>query len=155
MIVDVDMVRHRFNFKRRIKHCTIEDVPYLSELFSRVSYGGNPQHKRNPGDFGLNPPRDPRPGKSLCDTIRVFKRTEALELLKKGIRHGLISEQINESGFPQCIWSVLQIERGDLIPLESQIENPYTGVYHGYPLPQTDPMYEEVLKRWSESTCLI
>ena len=43
----------------------------------------------------------------------------------------------------------------DLIPLESQIENPYTGVYHGYPLPQTDPMYEEVLKRWSESTCLI
>lgn len=149
------MTRSRFNFKRRIKHCTIEDISFLNSLFSRISYGGNPQHKKNPGDFGLNPPSDPRPVKSLCDSINVFKRSQALKLLKEGVKRGLISEQINESGFPKCIWSVLELENGNLVPLESQLENPLLGVYHGYPLPKADPMYEEVLKRWGESTCLI
>ena len=28
----------------------------LEELANRAAYGGNPQHKLNPGDFGLSPP---------------------------------------------------------------------------------------------------
>ena len=51
----------------------------------RVKYGGNPEHKRNPGDFGLTPPSQPRADKTLCDEVAVFKRTTALRLLRKGI----------------------------------------------------------------------
>lgn len=147
--------RRRFNFKRGIRSCTQEDASYLEWLLKKVGYGGNPEHKRNPGDFGLTPPSNPHQSKSLCDVAKVFNREFALYLLKEGVRHGLISEQTNEHNFPQNIWSVIEMENGVKIPLESQIENPYAGVYHGYPIPQTDPKYDEVLKRWKESKCLI
>jgi hypothetical protein len=41
---------------------------------------------------------------------------------------------------------------GDLssgIPLEAQLENAAKGVYHGYPMPESDPLAAEVLSRWS------
>lgn len=41
------------------------DFNHLAKLASQVKYGGNPEHKRNPGNFGLTPPSGPRPGKSL------------------------------------------------------------------------------------------
>lgn len=44
----------------------------LKILARRAGYGGNPAHKRNPGDFGLPPPSDPRPFKTLCDEIGVM-----------------------------------------------------------------------------------
>ncbi len=122
----------------------------LSELYDKVSYGGNPQHKRNPGDFGLNPPAAPRAAKSLCDSAGFFTRKEASRLLKEGVEHGLVSERVNEHGFPQNIWSVLDCGNGKKIPLESQLENPYKGTYHGYPLPETDPMYQQVLEKWGK-----
>lgn len=37
----------------------------LLALSRKATYGGNPEHKRNPGDFGLSPPALPRQGKSL------------------------------------------------------------------------------------------
>ena len=141
--------------KRRIRDCSPEDRTYLEELRSKISYGGNPQHKKNPGDFGLNPPCEPRATKSLCDEICVFGRAEALRLLKSGIEHGFISEKINEKGFPQNIWAVITLKDGRVVPLESQLENPLVGCYHGYPLPTTDPMHDFVLKKWSVSKCLI
>ena len=49
----------------------------LLTLANRADYGGNPEHKKNPGDFGLTPPSDPRQGKSLCDVAKIFKRHEA------------------------------------------------------------------------------
>ncbi len=99
---------NRYNAKRRIRRCSSKDAAYLEELLSKVSYGGNPQHKKNPGDFGLNPPCEPRAMKSLCDEVSVFSRAEALRLLRKGIEYGLISERINENGFPQNIWSTME-----------------------------------------------
>jgi len=57
----------KFNTKRRLKACDAPELARLAELAQRVNYGGNPEHKKNPGDFGLTPPADPRPGKSLCD----------------------------------------------------------------------------------------
>jgi len=152
---EISQRRRHFNFKRGIRPCTKEDIPYLEWLLNVVSYGGNPEHKRNPGDFGLNPPSNPRPGKSLCDTVKVFKRELALKLLKEGVRRGLISDRINEYNFPQNIWSVIVMKNGERIPLESQIENPSAGVYHGYPVPPTDFKYKEILKRWKDSQCLI
>lgn len=76
--------RRTFNPKRRI--CTRQECQSLQEVLSAlledVRYGGNPEHKRNPGDFGLAPPSAPRPGKTLCDEVQIFTRTEALKLLR-------------------------------------------------------------------------
>jgi hypothetical protein len=115
----------------------------LEYLASRVSYGGNPEHKRNPGDFGLTPPAQPRMDKTLCDEVGIERKDDAEGLLRTGVRKGLVSVQIH-NGFPQNIWAVTK--RGD--PLEAQLENSETGVYHGYPMPMADPLRDEVVARW-------
>ena len=119
------------------------DHDYLSSLIDFVNYSGNPEHKRNPGDFGLMPPSQPRADKTLCDIVGVFRWQEATKLLKEGVRKGLISEQ-EQNGYPQNIWAVTE----DLLPLEAQLENAGKGTYHGYPMPETDPFREEVLAKW-------
>jgi hypothetical protein len=135
--------RTRYNTKRRIRQNAEPD--YLHSLAELVNYGGNPEHKRNPGDFGLIPPAQPRADKTLCDSVGIFSRVEATRLLKEGARKGLISER-DENGYPQNIWVVTE----DGQPLEAQLENPGRGTYHGYPLPEADPFREEVLARWKE-----
>lgn len=133
--------RTRYNPKRRIRKNLEPD--YLRSLADLVNYSGNPEHKRNPGDFGLMPPSQPRADKTLCDTVSVFSRTEATRLLREGVRKGLISER-EQNGYPQNIWAVT--EEG--WPLEAQLENAERGTYHGYPMAETDPFHEEVLARW-------
>lgn len=109
-----------------------------------VRYGGNPEHKRNPGDFGLTPPAAPRLDKTLCDEVRIFRRTVAIEHLRRGVLRGWVSD-VPAGGWPQNIWSVT--EQGEA--LEAQ-PNPTQGVYHGYPLQEGDPFRDEVLRRWQE-----
>ena len=133
----------RFNSKRRIREdCDPDD---LARLAGFVKYGGNPEHKRNPGDFQLNPPAQPRADKTLCDAVGIFEKSKALQLLREGVLQGLISEQFRGE-FPQNIWSVT--ENGD--PLEAQLENQAQGVYHGYPMPMNDDFREEVIRRWKD-----
>jgi hypothetical protein len=137
--------RRGFNRKRRI--CGAEDLPQdLRQLADRVAYGGNPEHKRNPGDFGLTPPSRPRPDKSLCDGVGIFERKEDLRLLRQGIRRGWISAAAC-GGFPQNVWTVT----ADGHPLEAQLENADKGAYHGYPLPEDDPMHEVILREWKKT----
>ncbi|MCD8503478.1 MAG: hypothetical protein LRY56_09350 [Burkholderiaceae bacterium] len=114
----------------------------LNALAATVGYGGNPEHKRNPGDFLLCPPTGPRPGKSLCDVANIYKRHEALELLKHGLRKGLVSDRM-VGEWPKNVWAVAS----GSIALEAQLENPVCGTYHGYPMPESDPLAPEVLKR--------
>ena len=109
-----------------------------------MGYGGNPEHKRRPGDFGLTPPGRPRPDKSLCDWVEIERRDDALRLLCSGVERGLISVQ-RRGEFPRSVWSVT----GGGYPVEAQLENAATGVCHGYPMPETDPFRDVVLKRWS------
>jgi hypothetical protein len=135
----------QFNPKRRLltpvqAQARADELKALAE---RARYGGNPEHKKNPGDFGLTPPADPRQGKSLCDAARVFKRTEAEGLLKSGLKRGTVSDRM-EGDWPKNVWSVTE----DGIPMEAQLENPELGSYHGYPMPATDPLSQEVLRRW-------
>jgi hypothetical protein len=136
--------RRTFNPKRRI--CTKQEFQSLQEtlstLLENVHYRGNPEHKRNPGDFGLIPPSAPRPGKTLCDEVQIFSRTEALRLLREGLRRGLFSSQ-ERNGWPQNVWAVTELGE----PLEAQREG--DGVYHGYPMPEADPFREKVLERWA------
>ena len=119
-----------------------ECLDRLRNLAEQLSYGGNPEHKRNPGDFKLTPPSFPRQGKSLCDEVSVFTRRKALLLLKEGFLRGLVSEQMRGI-WPQNVWSVK-----DGIALEAMLENPELGTYHGYPMPVDDPLADEILKRW-------
>lgn len=141
------MLRRRtYNPKRRL--CAIEVLEARQQaLFSRIQsvrYTGNPEHKRNPGDFGLTPPSAPRPGKTLCDEVESYSRAEALSLLLAGLRRGMFSAQEHD-GWPQNVWAVT--ERGE--PVEAQPEG--HGMYHGYPMAETDPFREKVLEGWTRS----
>ena len=136
--------RQQFNDKRRI--CQTSGHENLADLVEKVSYTGNPAHKRNPGDFGLSPPAEPRGDKTLCDSVGIFSKADATRLLKTGISKGLVSEQVR-GGFPQNVWAVDE----DGNPLEAQLENRSQGTYHGYPLAVNDPFRDAVLTCWSNS----
>jgi hypothetical protein len=133
--------RKSFNPKRRI--ASVSARAHLERLAAEVRYGGNPEHKRNPGDFGLTPPASPRLDKTLCDEAAIFHRGLALDLLREGIRRGLVSQQ--GSTYPQNVWAV----SAEGVPLEAQLENPANGTYHGYPMPEADPLRKIVIERWS------
>jgi hypothetical protein len=137
--------RRTYNPKRRMREdCNPIE---LDRLARAVRYGGNPEHKKNPSDFGLNPPAAPRPDKTLCDIAGVLDKRDAAELLRQGIRRGLIADQ-SRGEYPQNVWAVT--ENGQ--PMEAQLENEAQGVYHGYPMPKTDPFQEQVLERWRRSS---
>lgn len=133
----------KFNDKRRMINWKECDLQYLSNLASQAQYGGNPEHKMNPGDFKLTPPSSPRAGKSLCDSVKVFAKQEALALLRKGIRMGLVSDRV-EGNWPKNVWSVMD----DGTPLEAQIESSEQGSYHGYPMQKEDPFRDKVIEEW-------
>lgn len=135
------MRKRKANPKRRIL-----DHPQANDLVrwaKRVRYIGNPDHKRNPGDFGLQPASSPRLGKTLCDAAAVLTRREAQRLLRLGIERGLVSAQLR-NGWPQNIWSVAQ----NGTPLEAMLDNQTAGTYHGYPMLSDDPLAATVLELW-------
>jgi hypothetical protein len=138
------MGKRKFNTKRKIRNGADDAV--LAPLSTRVFYVGSPLHKINPGDFGLTPPSSPRPDKTLCDGIRVFKRDKAQGLLCEGVKRGLISVQ-ERSGLPQNIWAVSD----DGTPLEAQLDNQERATYHGYPMQEADPLSREILRRWNQN----
>lgn len=135
--------RKTFNPKRSIRGAV--DRELLQRLAKRVRYGGNPEHKRNPGDFGLVPPAQPRADKTLCDEAGISKKAVAEGLLRDGVTKGLVSEQMRGE-FPQNIWAVTK----DGLPLEAELENQAQGTYHGYPMPSTDPLRDTVLELWKK-----
>lgn len=79
-------------------------------------------------------------GKTLCDAVGIFSSTEALELLRDGFRRKLVSRQ-QRDGWPQNVWAVTAAGE----PLEAQLEG--NGIYHGYPMPDNDPLREVILER--------
>lgn len=94
-----------YNPKRRIAAKDSTPRLRLGELARMASYGGNPEHKRSPGDYGLNPPASPRPGKTLCDVERRFLKDEAEGLLRAGLLKGMISPSPADS-WPQNVWAL-------------------------------------------------
>lgn len=79
--------RSVFNPKRRIRKSSSSETAEgleLGALALQVRYRGNPQHKRNPGDFGLTPPSQPREGKTLCDRCGIIRKADAEQLLQEG-----------------------------------------------------------------------
>lgn len=94
----------------------------------------------------MTPPAAPRPDKTLCDRVEVFREQEAVNLLREGIRKGLISER-RDGEFPRNVWAVTE----DGSPVEAQLQNREQGIYHGYPMTSADPFAEKVLEKWNES----
>lgn len=132
----------KFNPKRRLAAADSLPDHKRREFSGAVIYTGNPEHKRNPGDFGLTPPAQPRRGKTLCDGASIFKRSDALRYLRKGLERGAVSEQFID-GWPKIVWAVTD----DGTPLEAQRDG--EGSYHGYPMPPEDPMAAEIKKFWA------
>lgn len=132
----------RFNPKRKM--AGVQAATKGHSLAKKASYGGNPEHKRNPGDFGLDPPSSPRPHKSLCDDCGIVNRKVALGLLQRGIELGLISQQ-HHGVWPQNVWAVTS----EGWAVEAQLENAEQGVYHGYPMPESDPFRAAVIEYWN------
>lgn len=134
--------RRSYNPKRALVAHKPEQAE-LTAMASKVTYSGNPEHKRNPGDFALTPPSAPRPDKTLCDLAGIQSRSKALSVLRDGVLRGLISGQ-RRGAFPQNIWAVTS----DGIPFEAQLDNEEVGTYHGYPMPEADPFRDVVLQAW-------
>jgi hypothetical protein len=114
------------------------------QLGLQANYTGNPVHKKTPGDFALYPPSNPRPDKTLCDKVNIFRRIEARRLLKEAFNRGLVSQAKaqNSETWPKYVWAIT--DEGHLV------EGAYDGQgYHGYPLPDDrTPLYEKIVKRW-------
>ena len=105
-------------------------------------YVGDPQHKKNPGDFGLTPPAAPRAQKTLCDSVGIFSQDVAQNLLCDGLRKGLFSAQCRD-GWPRNIWAVSE----NRVALEARLDTAH-GTYHGFPMISSDPLYGEILSFW-------
>lgn len=73
----------------------------------------------------------------------IQSRADALSALRRGVLAGLISSQ-RRGDFPQNIWSVTS----DGTLFEAQLDNQEAGTYHGYPMPEADPLREVVLQAW-------
>lgn len=132
-----------YNPKRRILPSDQWNDDQGRRVAAEASYGGNPEHKTRPGDYNLTPPRNPRPGKTLCDAERDFLRAEAVGLLRRGLERGLVSVQMR-NGWPKNVWAVS--ETGEAF--EAQLENQATGAYHGYPMPEDDDFRSKVIEEW-------
>jgi hypothetical protein len=135
--------RGAYNPKRRILPAAQWTAAQGDTLASAATYRGNPEHKMRPGDYDLTPPRNPRPGKTLCDADRDFLKADALDLLRKGLARGMVSRQ-RRNEWPQNVWAVS--DTGEAF--EAQLENQDTGVYHGYPMPIDDDFRSEVIEQW-------
>jgi hypothetical protein len=99
------MARESFNPKRALYDAAMLSPAQVEYWAEAARYSGNPEHKRNPGDFGLTPPAAARMGKTLCDKVGIFSRNTALDLLREGLRRGLVSRQQRE-GWPQNVWAI-------------------------------------------------
>ena len=94
------------NKKRAIAREGTVDPARLRELSGQVTYRGNPKHKLNPS------PSHPgiKPGgnlsRSVCDHDATLDRSrnDASELLKEGVRKGLVSATSTKK-FPNFIWA--------------------------------------------------
>lgn len=108
-----------------------------------LTYVGSALHKTRPGDYGFQPPVNPRPWKSICDGGRIILLAEARRLFRKGILRGMIND-FPDGEIPKYVWSV--DESGEVF--EAKI-SPGTVTYKGYRLEEEDSMRTVVLREWN------
>ena len=109
-------------------------------LAARLRYVGRAYHKTKPADYGLEPPANPRPSKSICDGLRIIRLAEARELFRAGILRGMVSTYFIADA-PKYVWAV----DSDGEAYEAKVG---TDGYHGYRLEEEDRMRRYVQKEW-------
>ena len=124
------------------------DVGRLSaavELAKRATYEGNGKHKKSTPGFPMSTPPVHRGDDSDCGAGSVFDWKVALRLLRKGLKHGLVSD-FWSNGWPKHVWAVLS----DGSVYEAKYGGSVEGAYHGYPLPESDTFSNEIRRKWKE-----
>jgi hypothetical protein len=127
----------------RAMRLTAEERDFLRQ---NGGYEGSAYHKRSPGDFGLTPPAAPRPDKTLCDEAGLTRRADADALLAQAIDGGLASEATGAPGFPKQLWVLAQ----DGQVFEAMYGGSRMGLYHGYPIRRSDPLFDQVVTAWEQ-----
>ncbi|MBC7542128.1 MAG: hypothetical protein H7338_05295 [Candidatus Sericytochromatia bacterium] len=117
----------------------------VTRLASEATYKGSPYHKRNPGDFKLDPPPSPRPDATLCDEAQVFTIAKATELFGLAIQAGLASIATTSEGLPKRFW-VVDTTSGHVF----EAMDGGNRQYHGYPVRQTNPTFHDVSAAWGQ-----
>ncbi|HWA24074.1 MAG TPA: hypothetical protein VG734_00260 [Lacunisphaera sp.] len=135
--------RIHFNRNRRMISLPVdkEAQKRLDVWAESASYEGVSYHKRSPHEFNLPQAGQPRRAKTLCDEVPIRRLADALRLLREGIRRGLVSPQ-ERNGWPQHAWAVFN---GRALEAKQSSQ----GVYHAYPLQNSDPFADEVIRRWN------
>ena len=128
--------------KRRIAPLERASPAIRDAMALRLVYIGSAHHKTKPGDYGFQPPVNPRPWKSICDGQRIILLPEARALFKSGIRLGMFSD-FAEGGSPKYVWCVDQ--QGEAY--EAKV-SPGTDLYKGYRLEEEDGMRAYVVETW-------
>lgn len=125
----------------------VEDFEQRREHYLRlgkiVVYNCSPYHKESPGDFGCKP--EPLPDKTHCDAIGFYSKDEATRLLRIGLCNGWVStKNAANADWPLYVWGITN----DGHPVEGKWGG--NGEYHGYPLGESEPMYDYILSRWAD-----
>ena len=134
------MLRRRGNGrKRRIAPIDEIDPGVLDRLAGDGRYVGSAHHKREPMDYGFNPPVNPRTNRSVCGSV---KKAEAEALFREGVKRRMVSA-FCKGGFPKYVWAVDPGDRAYEAVLGSD------GDYHGYVLSRDDPgQRDKVIEEW-------
>ena len=135
------------NPKRRIAKLGFFTKQELDGLASTARYEGSAHHKTRPADYGFEPAVAPRRSKSVCDDRRVIRREEARQLLRSGIRLGMVSSYF-DGDWPQYVWAV----DGAGEVYEAKLGHDRRR-YHGYRVREDDDaMRRWVIDEWSKRT---
>ena len=133
---------------RRILPASASTPGERAALLKEVIYIGSAHHKRRPGDYGFNPPSNPRPSKTPCDPkgkdpVLVAK---ARALFGAGMAKGMFSA-LGESGLPKYVWAV----DANGVAFEAKSRPEHETEYHGYPLGDDEAvMRSYVLGEWKQ-----
>ena len=99
-----------------------------------VNYESSPLHlsfraARDRGTLAI-----PSPSRTSCsEQGNIRCADDALALLRRSIACGMISKNRSNGGWPKNVWAVDDKQ----FVYEAALTNPETGLYHGYPLPDT------------------
>ena len=119
------------------------DQDTLEQMAQDARYRPSPYHKSDPAAWGLSGPSQYRPDKTVCEGSGITCCRDATELLKSGIRCGMVSKQ-KRGNWPQNVWAV----DAEGIVYEAQLTNPGLVEYHGYPMKDGDRFAEFVRTEW-------
>ena len=130
--------------KRRVAPPGTVSGETISRL-DRAHYIGSAIHKRRPGDYGFNPPANPRPHKSVCDDLRAINLREATELFRAGVQSKMVSSYLENGSLPKFIWAVDHAGEA----YEAKLGDDGLG-YHGYRLYRDQRMRRYIIREWRE-----